>query len=104
MLTLQQIRENTERVIARLAVKGFNGKEPIENIIALDNQRKSLQLQSDTLSADLNKLAASIGALMKSGQKAEAEEAKAKVSESRRSRRRLPRSSLKQSRKSERYC
>lgn len=81
MLTLQQIRENTERVIARLAVKGFNGKEPIENIIALDNQRKSLQLQSDTLSADLNKLAASIGALMKSGQKAEAEEAKAKVSE-----------------------
>ncbi len=81
MLTLQQIKENPDRVIARLAVKGFDGKEPIESVIALDNQRKSLQLQSDTLAAELNKLASSIGALMKSGQKAEAEEAKAKVAE-----------------------
>ena len=81
MLTLQQIKANPEHVIARLAVKGFDGKEPIENVISLDNQRKSLQLQSDNMSAELNKLAASIGALMKAGQKAEAEEAKAKVAE-----------------------
>ena len=81
MLTLQQIKADPAFVIARLAVKGFDGKEPIENVISLDNQRKSLQLQSDNLSAELNKLAASIGALMKAGQKAEAEEAKAKVAE-----------------------
>ncbi|MDE6544268.1 MAG: serine--tRNA ligase [Muribaculaceae bacterium] len=81
MLTLQQIKADPKFVIARLAVKGFDGKEPIENVISLDNQRKSLQLQSDNLSAELNKLAASIGALMKAGQKAEAEEAKAKVAE-----------------------
>ncbi|MDE6645024.1 MAG: serine--tRNA ligase [Muribaculaceae bacterium] len=81
MLTLQQIKADPEFVIARLAVKGFDGKEPIENVISLDNQRKSFQLQSDNLSAELNKLAASIGALMKAGQKAEAEEAKAKVAE-----------------------
>ncbi|MDE6609719.1 MAG: serine--tRNA ligase [Muribaculaceae bacterium] len=81
MLTLQQIKENPERVIARLAVKGFDGKEPIESVISLDNKRRSLQLQSDTLSAELNKLASSIGGLMKAGQKAEAEEAKAKVAE-----------------------
>ena len=81
MLTLQQIKENPERIIARLAVKCFDGKEPIEKVISLDNQRRTLQLQSDTMSAELNKLASSIGSLMKSGQKAEAEDAKAKVAE-----------------------
>ena len=81
MLTLQQIKENPERIIARLAVKCFDGKEPIEKVISLDNQRRTLQLQSDTMSAELNKLASSIGSFMKSGQKAEAEDAKAKVAE-----------------------
>ncbi len=37
MLTLQQIKENPENVIKRLAVKGFDAKEPIDNVLALDD-------------------------------------------------------------------
>jgi seryl-tRNA synthetase len=79
MLTLQQIKENPAQIVERLAVKGFDGKEKIDTIIALDDQRRGLQLQSDNLSAELNRTAASIGALMKAGNKAEAEAAKATV-------------------------
>ncbi len=79
MLTLQQIKENPERVTERLGIKGFDAKEPLAKVLALDTDRRKLQLQNDTLAAQLNKHAASIGALMKQGRKAEAEEAKASV-------------------------
>jgi len=79
MLTLQQIKENPEHIIARLAVKGFDGKEPIARVIAADNRRRELQLKNDNLAAELNKLAASIGKLMKEGKKDEANEAKTRV-------------------------
>lgn len=45
----------------------------------LDAQRRQLQLSNDTRAAELNKLAASIGALMKQGKKDEAEQAKQQV-------------------------
>lgn len=79
MLTIQQIKENPERVIERLAVKGFDGKDAINKIIELDDSRRALQLSNDTKAAELNKLSARIGALMKEPKKDEAEEAKAKV-------------------------
>ncbi|MDE5595242.1 MAG: serine--tRNA ligase, partial [Muribaculaceae bacterium] len=47
MLTLQQIKENPEQIVARLAVKGFAGKEAIERIIALDESRRQLLLKND---------------------------------------------------------
>jgi len=80
MLTIQQIKENPALIVERLAVKGFDGKEKIDEILRLDDKRRALQLQSDTLAADLNKKASSIGALMKQGKKDEAEKAKAEVS------------------------
>ena len=79
MLTLQQIRENPSEIVARLAVKGFDGKEVIDRVIALDNDRKRLQLDNDTKAAELNKLAARIGALMKEGKKEEAAQVKEAV-------------------------
>ena len=79
MLTIQQIKENPQHVIARLAVKGFDGAEAIEKILALDAQRRELQLKNDNQAAELNKYAATIGKFMKEGKKAEAEEAKASV-------------------------
>ncbi|MBR5745519.1 MAG: serine--tRNA ligase [Muribaculaceae bacterium] len=79
MLTLQQIKENPEYIIARLAVKGFDGKEAINKILDLDTDRRQTQLRNDNLAADLNKKAASIGALMKQGKREEAEGAKAEV-------------------------
>ncbi len=79
MLTLQQIKSNPAEVIARLAVKGFDGREAINQVLALDERRRQLQLDNDNKAAELNRLAASIGALMKQGKRDEAEQAKAQV-------------------------
>ena len=81
MLTLQQIKEDPERIIARLAVKGFDGKQGVNDVIDFDDERRNLQFQSDTLAAQLKKKADSICRLMKEGNKAEAEEAKKEVAE-----------------------
>lgn len=81
MLTLQQIKEDPERIIARLAVKGFDGKQGVNDVIDFDDQRRSLQYKNDTLAAELKKYADSIGRLMKEGRKEEADEAKKKVAE-----------------------
>jgi len=81
MLTLQQIKEDPERVIARLAVKGFDGKQGVNDVIDFDDERKNLQFQNDNIAAQLKKKADSIGRLMKEGNKAEAEEAKKEVAE-----------------------
>lgn len=81
MLTIQQIKANPEETIRRLAVKGFDGNEPINRVLALDDERRRLQLENDTTAASLNKLSAQIGTLMKSGKKEEAEEIKAQVAQ-----------------------
>lgn len=81
MLTLQQIKENPQNVVERLAIKGFDGKEAIDRVLALDESRRRNQLQNDNMAAELKKLAASIGSLMKQGLKDEAEAAKAKVAQ-----------------------
>ena len=79
MLTLQLINQDPEDVIRRLAVKQFDGREPIMRIVELDKQRRALQKQRDDNAADLNKMAAQIGALMKQGNREEAENVKAQV-------------------------
>lgn len=79
MLTMQQIKADPERVIARLAVKGFDGRDAITRVMKLDDNRRALQLKNDNMAADLNKLAASIGAHMKAGERDAAEAAKAQV-------------------------
>ncbi len=81
MLTLQLINENPEEVIARLAVKHFDGREPIMRVVELDKERRASQKLRDDNSAQLNKLAAQIGALMKQGQRDQAEQVKAQVAE-----------------------
>ena len=81
MLTLQQIKANPQRIVERLAVKGFDGKEIIERVLELDGNRRSIQLDNDNQAAELNKLAASIGAHMKAGERNLAEAAKARVAE-----------------------
>ena len=81
MLTLSVIKENPEAVIERLAVKHFDARAHIERIIELDKVRRNRQQARDNQAAELNKMAAAIGALMKQGKKEEAEEAKAKVAE-----------------------
>ena len=81
MLTLQTIKADPEYVIARLAVKGFDGKEIINQILDIDAERRKLQQTTESDASELKKLASSIGALMKEGKKDEAEAAKARVAE-----------------------
>ncbi len=79
MLTIQQIKEDPQRIIERLAVKGYDGSVTINRILELDSRRRQTQLGNDTKAAELNRLAASIGRLMKEGNKEEAEKAKTAV-------------------------
>ncbi len=82
MLTLKLINEETERVIAGLEKKHFDGaKEAIENVKNIDRQRREAQQALDMNKQEANKLSKQIGMLMKDGKKEEAEEVKAKVAE-----------------------
>jgi seryl-tRNA synthetase len=80
MLTLKLITEETERVIAGLEKKHFEGaREAVERAIALDKKRREAQTKLDATLAESKKFAAEIGALMKQGKREEAEAAKAEV-------------------------
>ncbi len=81
MLTLDIIKNSTEEVIARLAVKNFDGREKIEHILEVDKTRRASQMELDARLSELKKLAAEIGKLMKEGKKDEAEATKARVAE-----------------------
>ena len=79
MLTLQTIKADPEFVINRLAVKGFDGRSVITEILEIDAERRRLQQHCDNEASRLKKLAASIGALMKQGKNEEAESTKEEV-------------------------
>lgn len=81
MLTLKLLREQPDFVIERLAVKNFDAKEIVKNLLAADALRRSYQTQMDAALAEQNQKAKEIGALMKDGKKAEAEEVKTQVAE-----------------------
>ena len=82
MLTLKLITEEYDRVIKGLEKKQFKGaKEAIDNVLAVDKKRREAQQKGDALLAEQKKAAAEIGKLMKAGDKAAADAAKARVAE-----------------------
>ena len=81
MLTLKYITENTEEVIARLAIKNYDGATIIAQVVELDNLRKTTQVQVDTASSELNNLSKQIGLLIKQGKQDDAAQAKEKTVE-----------------------
>ena len=82
MLTLKLITEETERVIRGLEKKHFKGaKEAIDQVMAIDKQRREAQQQLDQNLSEAKKLAAEIGSLMKQGRKDDAEAVKARVAQ-----------------------
>ncbi|MBO7501766.1 MAG: serine--tRNA ligase [Paludibacteraceae bacterium] len=81
MLTLKQINSDKEQVIAGLEKKHFQGaREAVEEVLRLDQMRKSIQQQKDTASAEMNRISKTIGQLIGQGKKEEAEQAKAQTS------------------------
>lgn len=82
MLTIKQIIDNREAVLCGLAKKHFKDAEAvIDRVLAINTVRKEAQAELDARLAQLKKLSQNIGALMKAGQKDEAEKAKAEVAE-----------------------
>ncbi len=79
MLTLKVIQEKRDYVISRLKVKQFDATEIVDKIIALDNQRKSVQSEAESAQMKMNEISKSVGMLMKAGKKEEAEAAKAET-------------------------
>ena len=76
MLTIPYIRDNREVILKGLEIKNFKTPELIDQIIELDNGRRSLQVQTNELQAEMNKLSKEIGMLFKSGKQEEATQVK----------------------------
>src|ERR1043165_4034086 len=79
MLQLAILRNNPEEVKQRLAVKNFKELNLVDEIIALDDERKKFNFQFDDTKAKVNAASKEIGALMSKGQKNEAEAKKKDV-------------------------
>ncbi|HPW65821.1 MAG TPA: serine--tRNA ligase [Salinivirgaceae bacterium] len=79
MLTLKQIKENYEQVIAGLEKKQFKNIELIDEVIKTDDLRKESQKKADDASAELNNISKTIGKLFQEGKKEEAEAAREKT-------------------------
>lgn len=80
MLTLSQITQNTTDVIKGLEKKHFdNASQVIEDVIKLNDSRKETQTQLDENLSQQNKIAKSIGVLMRENKTTEAEDAKKQV-------------------------
>lgn len=82
MLTLNLIKENTERVIRGLEKKHFEGaQQAIDNVLAIDKRRREAQQKMDSAKAESNQLSKQIGQLMKEGRRDEANDIKNRVGE-----------------------
>ncbi|MCA0349581.1 MAG: serine--tRNA ligase [Bacteroidetes bacterium] len=81
MLQISYIRENKDKVITALAKKHLDAKTIIEEVIELDENRRSTQNDLDNTLAEANKLSSAIGEMMKNGEKAKAEILKLKTSQ-----------------------
>ncbi len=68
MLALQYIRENKNSVLKGLEKRGFKSVELIDQVIDLDQQRRSIQTKLDSHLSDSNQMAKEIGNLFKSGE------------------------------------
>jgi seryl-tRNA synthetase len=79
MLQIAFIRENQEKVITALAKKHMDAKAIVEEIVQLDENRRSTQVELDNTLAESNKLSKDIGEMMKNGEKAKAEILKQKT-------------------------
>ncbi len=79
MLGVNTIRQNPDFVKERLAVKHFTELSLVDDIIALDDERKKLTFGFDETKSKINAASKEIGMLMGKGQKEAAEEKKKEV-------------------------
>ena len=79
MLLIQDIRADKEGIIARLAKRGKDFTDLVNQALTLDDKRKSTQVELDTILAESNKIAKEIGQLYAAKKMEEANAMKAKT-------------------------
>ena len=79
MLTIPYIRDNKELVLKGLEIKKFDAPELIDQNLAVDNERRSLQVKTNELQSEMNRLSKEIGVLFKSGEQEKANQVKDKT-------------------------
>ena len=79
MLPIQLFRQEKERIIEGLAKKNFKEMELVDQVIAHDEEKRTIQHQSEEFAAAINAASKNIGILMASNKKTEAEAEKEKV-------------------------
>lgn len=79
MLPIQLFRQNKELVLEGLKKRNFKETELVDQIIAIDEKRRHIQVENDNLAASINAASKNIGQLMAQGKKDEAEVLKAEV-------------------------
>ena len=72
MLQIAFIRDNQEKVIKALAKRNLDATILVEEVVQLDEKRRATQVELDNILSESNKLSASIGELMKGGEKEKA--------------------------------
>jgi len=72
MLQLQLIREEKDKIITALKKRNIDAAPMLENILQLDEKRRTTQSKLDNTLAESNKLSKEIGMLFKSGKAREA--------------------------------
>ena len=79
MLQLQTIRENKKEIILALGKRNIDAQTLLDNVLQLDEKRRTTQTQLDNVLAESNSLSKEIGALYKTGKAQEANVLKEKT-------------------------
>lgn len=79
MLTINLIREKRDFIAERLRIRNFDAEMILDKILQIDAKRRQIQVRTDALQAEMNRISKEIGSLMKSGNKDEADAAKEKT-------------------------
>ena len=80
MIDIKFLRENPDVVKENIKKKFQDNKLPlVDEVIALDEERRKAQVEADAIRASKNKIAKEIGGLMKQGKKEEAEARRQKL-------------------------
>lgn len=79
MLEIQRIRQEKDAIIAGLAKRNIDASSTLEEILDIDQKWRTAKTALDSLAAEMNQIAKSIGELFKSGKQAEATELKAQT-------------------------
>jgi len=81
VLDIKLIREQPDLVCHRLATRGARDEELVADLLALDEQRRRLVAEVETLKADRNRISKEIGGLITNGKSTEAEARKVQIRE-----------------------